>query len=257
MTALDSNLKKISSHLISWVEKKGKVDLVNGNCNWKLSTKKTLATVMTHHTWMPDITAEQKFKNVGGNLQVISTLAKFVLMDSKALSSLNAFLSGNTPHKQQSSIPRKDIDYFFTKEFYVKSVARNLCCTANIIQNKAMVEKHFIIMLRQGTKNQFLAEDLVNNWPYFPKWESHCAIEYKNKEAGSGKERFKTLIDSNFIAPKHSPRWCNLGKKIIFCIYHSVLCDFFETSAYWGLNPIFPYHYYEIETNKYLAIYMK
>jgi hypothetical protein len=141
-------------------------DLVNGGCDWANNTKTALEKAMKHYTWMADVTALQKFKHVGGNLQVISICAKFVLMDEKALNCMKSFLSGN-PTKTQIPIPQKDIDYFYTKDFYVKSVFKNLCATSNTIGNRVVMEKHLLIILRQGKKYPHLSDDLREHWPNF------------------------------------------------------------------------------------------
>jgi hypothetical protein len=79
MTELDANLKSIYRFIVDWVKLKQKENLVNGGCNWVKATKTALEKAMKHYTWMADVTALQKFKHVGGNLQVISICAKFVL----------------------------------------------------------------------------------------------------------------------------------------------------------------------------------
>lgn len=147
LTALDSNLKRICAFVTDWVEMRDKVELVNGSIEWE-KTKGVLESAMKKYSWMHDVTANQKFKDVGNNLAVIALIAKFVLMDDNATSCVSAFLSGNQPENPQVSIPRHDIDYFYTREFYIKSVFSNMCCAANMIQNKIMVEKHLMIILQ-------------------------------------------------------------------------------------------------------------
>jgi hypothetical protein len=260
MTELDANLTSIHRFIVDWVESKHKEDLVNGGCDWANNTKTALEKAMKHYTWMADVTALQKFKHVGGNLQVISICAKFVLMDKKALNCMNSFLSGN-PTKTQIPIPQKDIDYFYTKDFYVKSVFKNLCAASNTIGNRVMMEKHLLIILREGKKDPTLTYDLRENWPDFPKYESESLFQYahpkKSKSDTETDKRFKTLVDSNFTKPTHSKEWIAIGRKLLFCIYHSVLCDFFEAASIYGLNPPLEYNSFDSQSNRKLALYMK
>jgi hypothetical protein len=260
MTQLDANLRGIYLFIVDWVEKKQKQELVNGGCEWESATKPTLEKAMKHYSWMADVSTLQKFKSVGGNLQVILICAKFVLMDDHALGCPNSFFSGHAT-KDQVFIPRKDIDYFYTKDFYVKSVFKNLCAASNTIGNRVMVEKHLLIILRAGEKNSLLYKDLTENWPQFSEYESKCHFEYqfpKKSNPDSQKDkRFKTLVDSNFSNPKHKPAWVAIGRKLLFCVYHSVLCDFFESASHFGLNPPLPYNLYDSKSNQKLALYMK
>jgi hypothetical protein len=209
---------------------------------------------------MADVSPLQKFKSVGGNLQVISICAKFVLMDDHALGCLNSFLSGHAA-EDQVFIPQKDIDYFYTKDFYVKSVFKNLCAASNTIGNRVMVEKHLLIILRAGEKNPLLHKDLTENWPHFSEYKSKCHFQYhlpkKSKPDSQKDKRFKTLVDSNFSDPKHKPLWVTVERKLLFCVYHSVLCDFFESASRFGLNPPLPYNSYDSKANRKLALYMK
>jgi hypothetical protein len=124
-----------------------------------------------------------------------------------------------------------------------------------------MVEKHLLIILRAGGKSELLLKDVTENWPHFPEYESKVSFQYnipkKSKPDTHKDKQFKTLVNSNFKEPPHKQPWVTIGRKLLFCVYHSVLCDFFESASHFGLNPPLPYNLYDSKTNRKLALYMK
>jgi hypothetical protein len=111
-----------------------------------------------------------------------------------------------------------------------------------------MSEKHLLIILRNGKKNPHLSDNLREHWPNFPKYKSECLFQYlhpkKSKSDTKTDKQFKALVDSKYSDPQHKPEWVTIGRKLLFCIYHSVLCDFFKTASFYGLNPPLEYNSY-------------
>jgi hypothetical protein len=112
-----------------------------------------------------------------------------------------------------------------------------------------------------------LIDDINKEWPRFPKfcelYGSQYVVKSKSDKVMTNTNGavtdtfFKTMVDSNFKDYKHSKAWVNLGRKLLFCTHHNMICDFFEVSSQFGLNPVFPQQVHDTEANLKLALYMK